>query len=98
MFTKNDFEKIQSSESKSKIQNLCKKEIKLYKLLKNKNRNFRLKKKKIIFNKKIKVKMINCHPSTVYRNFLRFLRELLAVLLNLNNSSNKINNLKKRNR
>lgn len=49
-----------------------KKEIKLYSLLKNKNNNFNLKKKKIVFNKKIKVKMISCPLYIICKEFLKF--------------------------
>ena len=61
--------KLMNQKIKIKIK-FHKKEIKLYNLLKNKNNNYNLKKKKIVFNKKIKVKMISCPLYIIQKEFL----------------------------
>ena len=88
--------KLMNQNTKIKIHN--KKEINLFNLLKNRNKNLNLRKKKIVISKKIKtaVKMISCHQSIIYKNFLKFLKELQAVFLNLNNNLSKIKFKKKK--
>ena len=96
IFLKMKMFKLMNQNTKIKIHN--KKEINLFNLLKNRNKNLNLRKKKIVISKKIKtaVKMISCHQSIIYKNFLKFLKELQAVFLNLNNNLSKIKFKKKK--
>ena len=96
IFLKMKMFKLMNQNTKIKIHN--KKEINLFNLLKNRNKNLNLRKKKIVISKKIKtaVKTISCHQSIIYKNFLKFLKELQAVFLNLNNNLSKIKFKKKK--